>query len=268
MSATDFAEITNEFAALFAAPDKYVQTEKRVAQATVLKAPEPVESGPGKWTMAPSPATMAALKKANWEAPAGTPATPTITMVEDTDARSVKEGKRHFRVTSNYTNRYDSTPVTQGDVIQGKRQDDIKDGRDSGRVGSKQGLAGGIKEIKAMWLELESAILTQDEWIDHAIDQAEDSRIRQGNSQKVILSLFDYTGEWGQPWADAGYNVIPIDIQNGIDVHDLNAEYLYDHMGVEGDIYGMLIAVPCTDMAVAGAKHFAAKDADGRTEAS
>lgn len=267
MDVADFAKITNEFAALFADPDEYVQTDKRVDPATILHAPEPVEAGKGKWTMAPSKATLAALKKASWSAAEGAPDKPLITMVETTDERSVKEGKRHFNITSNYTNRYDSTPMTFGAVIAGEQRDS-PDGRDAGRVGSKDGLPAGVAEMKAMWLELESAILTQDKWTDHAIDQAENRRIHSANSQKVILSLFDLSGEWGQPWADAGYNVIPVDIQNGMDVHDLNADYLYNELGIEGDIHGILAATPCTDFASSGAKHFAAKDADGRTEAS
>ena len=35
---------------------------------------------------------------------------------------------------------------------------------------------------------------------------------------KIILSLFDYTGNWSQPYVDAGYEVARLDKQNGDDV--------------------------------------------------
>lgn len=31
--------------------------------------------------------------------------------------------------------------------------------------------------------------------------------------RKVILSLFDLTGNWSRPWKEKGYQVIQIDIQ-------------------------------------------------------
>ena len=35
--------------------------------------------------------------------------------------------------------------------------------------------------------------------------------------KKIILSLFDYTGKWSQPF-EKDYEVIKIDIKNGIDI--------------------------------------------------
>lgn len=35
---------------------------------------------------------------------------------------------------------------------------------------------------------------------------------------RTILSLCDYTGAWSQPYADAGYNVVRVDIKYGDDV--------------------------------------------------
>lgn len=87
------------------------------------------------------------------------------------------------------------------------------------------------------------------------------------NGNKWVLSLFDYTGTWAQPWADAGYNVLTFDIQNGEDIRDFSAEYFNDNTDI-GEVYAILAACPCTDFASSGARHFAAKDADGRTEAS
>lgn len=80
-------------------------------------------------------------------------------------------------------------------------------------------------------------------------------------NKKVILSLFDYTGNWSKPYKDNGYEVIQIDIKLGIDILSWDYKKLKN-------VYGILAAVPCTDYAVSGARWFAAKDKDGRTEQS
>lgn len=91
-------------------------------------------------------------------------------------------------------------------------------------------------------------------------------------SKPVLLSLFDYTGNWAKPWADYGYSIF---------THDLKmpaTEYMFDErMHLQGDILtfnytklpkiDVILAAPdCTHFALSGAKHFAAKDADGRTD--
>lgn len=80
---------------------------------------------------------------------------------------------------------------------------------------------------------------------------------------RVILSLFDFTGNWSRPWQENGYQAIQIDIQHGQDVLTWN----YKQIDKES-VYGILAAVPCTDFALSGAKHFARKDQDGTTEKS
>lgn len=90
---------------------------------------------------------------------------------------------------------------------------------------------------------------------------------RGENSDKTILSFFDLTGEWSRPWREAGYNVITFDIQTGQDVMDFSTDYFIENWDF-GEVYGILAACPCTDFAVSGARWFAEKDADGRTEAS
>lgn len=107
------------------------------------------------------------------------------------------------------------------------------------------------------------------EWKAHAAAQGK-SRV---NSDKVVLSLFDYTGAWSKPWEEAGYQVYRFDIQNDPevgDVHNFSTEFFSDWFNdFEGqDIHAILAACPCTDFAVSGARHFAAKDEDGRTVAS
>lgn len=111
------------------------------------------------------------------------------------------------------------------------------------------------------------------QWKDHAAAQGEDPAIRSANSNKVVLSLFDLSGEWSRPWEEAGYQVFRFDIQADPEMGDVNnfsTEFFGDWFGdFDGlDVYAVLAACPCTDFAVSGARHFAAKDADGRTIAS
>lgn len=81
--------------------------------------------------------------------------------------------------------------------------------------------------------------------------------------KKIILSLFDYTGNWSRPYKENGYEVIQVDIQKGIDIMN------WDYKQIPKDqVYGILAACPCTDFALSGAKHFAKKDNDGSTEKS
>lgn len=123
------------------------------------------------------------------------------------------------------------------------------------------------------WMSPEEAKQRIAEWKAHAAAQGKDQKARNANGQKVVLSLFDKSGAWSQPWEDAGYQVFRFDIQNDPDVGDVNnfsTGFFNDWFGdFEGaDIYAVLAACPCTDFASSGARHFAAKDADGRTVAS
>lgn len=93
------------------------------------------------------------------------------------------------------------------------------------------------------------------------------------NSDKVVLSLFDKSGQWSDPWVEAGYQVYRFDIQDNPELGDVNkfdVEFFKEYFGdFEGaDVYAIIAACPCTDFANSGAKHFAAKDLDGRTAAS
>ena len=95
---------------------------------------------------------------------------------------------------------------------------------------------------------------------------------RQGKSHKnqnrTIMSLFDASGEWSQPWVDAGYNVWTFDIQNGEDINDFSAEFLLNEGFGDVEVWGILAAPPCTDFASSGAQFWAKKDAKGQTELS
>jgi hypothetical protein len=79
----------------------------------------------------------------------------------------------------------------------------------------------------------------------------------------IIISLFDFSGVWSKPWKDAGYEVIQVDIKLGIDILTWNYKAIN-----KKDVYFILVAIPCTDYALSGAKHFKRKDADGTTAKS
>ncbi len=68
---------------------------------------------------------------------------------------------------------------------------------------------------------------------------------------KTILSLCDYSGVWSQPYVDAGYNVVRVDIKDGADVR------LFKKPGYP--VHGILAAPPCTHLASSGARWWAKK---------
>ena len=78
---------------------------------------------------------------------------------------------------------------------------------------------------------------------------------------KTLLSLFDYSGNWSMPYKENGYNVIQVDIKLGINILTWNYKEIKN-------VKGILIAQPCTDYALSGAKHFKKKDFDGTTKRS
>ncbi len=86
---------------------------------------------------------------------------------------------------------------------------------------------------------------------------------------KTVLSLFDYSGNWSRPYAEAGANVVQIDLKLGVDVMDINATWLMENvMDAYGTVDAILAAPPCTDFAVSGAQYWATKDKSGQTTKS
>ena len=81
-----------------------------------------------------------------------------------------------------------------------------------------------------------------------------------GMDSKVILSLFDYSGNWCKYYKEAGYTVYQVDIKHGLDILDLDV----DDMPFDS-VYGILAAPPCTDFSISGAQYWKVKDNDGRT---
>ena len=119
------------------------------------------------------------------------------------------------------------------------------------------------------YLSPEEAQARVNEWKRIAKAEARGPRASE-NNQRVILSLFDRTGQWSQPYEDAGYTVIRLDLDEEgywpFDINQITAEWLFEN-GLE-TLHGIIAAPPCTDFAVSGARWFKDKDATGQTEFS
>ena len=93
---------------------------------------------------------------------------------------------------------------------------------------------------------------------------------------KLILSLCDYSGVWSRPYAEAGYNVLMVDIQHERGVARYRNRAYIGHDLLKYDIYGIgefatlahgiLAAPPCTVFCRPGARYWAKWDREGRTE--
>lgn len=75
----------------------------------------------------------------------------------------------------------------------------------------------------------------------------------------TILSLCDYTGAWSQPYRDAGYDVVQVDIKHGQDVRLFQA--------LPFPVRGVLAAPPCTHFASSGARWWEGKGEEALLEA-
>ena len=67
----------------------------------------------------------------------------------------------------------------------------------------------------------------------------------------MILDLCSGSGAWSQPYADAGYRVIRVDLTglSGAMIPDVRLLQVVDL-----PVYGILAAPPCTDLSVSGAR--------------
>ena len=78
---------------------------------------------------------------------------------------------------------------------------------------------------------------------------------------KNLLALFEITGNGSQPYREAGWNVVQVDIQAGIDILE------WDYRQYAPDYFRGIIAFPpCTAYSLSGARWWAGKDAAGETE--
>jgi len=84
----------------------------------------------------------------------------------------------------------------------------------------------------------------------HRIGREED------HSKEGIISLFDASGRWSQPFADAGYTVLRFDTKHGDDIFYDSPDWVMEQMRAAGveKIVGLLSATPCTTFASSGAR--------------
>lgn len=82
---------------------------------------------------------------------------------------------------------------------------------------------------------------------------------------KNLLSLFDYSGTWSQPFEDRGWNVHRWDIKINefLDVNSIDS--VETALDLFEDIDGIIAAVPCTEFTASCAQYWKIKDEDGRT---
>lgn len=76
--------------------------------------------------------------------------------------------------------------------------------------------------------------------------------------ERLIISLYDYTGEWANPYIEAGYPVMLWDkkIEGDLlnEIGCTSKEFENKIMGLEQYVYGIIAAPPCDDFAGSGAR--------------
>jgi spore germination cell wall hydrolase CwlJ-like protein len=86
---------------------------------------------------------------------------------------------------------------------------------------------------------------------------------QRDNSKKVIISLFDSSGSWSQPFRDAGYHVVQIDIDHGEDIFETSPTViqseLEEALGPDYTVAGVISACPCTTFASSGSQWWPTK---------
>lgn len=87
---------------------------------------------------------------------------------------------------------------------------------------------------------------------------------------KVLLSLFDHSGNASLPYRKNGWAVFQMELKHGLNLLSFDYIAFIKMLLVSNDVecIGIIAPAPCTDYAVSGSKHFAAKDEDGRTALS
>lgn len=82
-------------------------------------------------------------------------------------------------------------------------------------------------------------------------------------SRQTILSLFDYTGNWSEPYRLAGYDVKIIDVKRGTDI----MTWYYKRIK-KNSVIGILAAPPCTHFTKASSLNWESYDKEGLTQYS
>lgn len=85
---------------------------------------------------------------------------------------------------------------------------------------------------------------------------------------KTLLSLFDYSGQWSEPFARNGWNVIQWDIKLDEFMDVNNIDLVETALELFENVDGIIAAPPCTEFTASCAQYWNMKDADGRTEAA
>lgn len=81
--------------------------------------------------------------------------------------------------------------------------------------------------------------------------------------RSIIISLYDFSGTWSEPYRKAGCRVLQVESKLGFDVFDWNYRIIKPEL-----VAGILAAPPCTDFAVSGAQYWKQKDKRGQTRES
>ncbi len=122
------------------------------------------------------------------------------------------------------------------------------------------------------------------EWSDHYVAPADEQPEPAAEPARLIVSLFDYSGTWSGPYADAGYHVFRVDLGSkpGLNRDPDTGAWVYGGSILEPGwktalrivmaqigvtkVHGLLAAPPCRVFCKPGAKHWKRFDADGGTE--
>ncbi len=85
---------------------------------------------------------------------------------------------------------------------------------------------------------------------------------------KTLLSLFDYSGTWSDPFAKNGWNVIQWDIKIAEFMDINNVGSVEEALDLFEHVDGIVAAPPCTEFTVSCNRLWDMKDGDGRTAAA
>ena len=85
---------------------------------------------------------------------------------------------------------------------------------------------------------------------------------------KLLISLFDHSGNASEPYRKAGWRVVQVDLKHGIDIMTWDIIQVLNQYTYALPEIGLIAMIPCTDYSLSGARHFARKDADGTTAKS
>jgi hypothetical protein len=82
----------------------------------------------------------------------------------------------------------------------------------------------------------------------------------------TVISLCDMTGNMVEPWLDAGYKAITVDLQDNHSAHPRRNHFVADVTALPHKLISDPVAVfafpPCTNVAVSGARWFKEKGLD------